>query len=413
MDISQKISFFIGLVSVSGIYGMQKPLDLRQFTTDFYAIPDEIQSYIKENYLLSNNPALTVAPQTYKKFRSLKDKEALSLAWGPTRGKITCGSWKTLLFYDVATRMIRKAKGHSNGISTLMYSPDGSRLATGSYDNTIIIWDAKTQKKKRQLCGHTNNVLSLAWSHDSRMLASGSDDNKIIIWDSYTGKKIDTLTAHTNSINSVAWSIDGKKLAVGAQDRTITLWDAKNWTMLKRYPPDTAPIIAVAWAADNNTLAVAKEDDKRIKLYDTNTDIIEELCCTKPVSAIAWSPDRSYLAIAEGDTVCAWNMKTKETLCMPAVHTEKITSLAWNPDSRAFVSGSSDTMVVWDVCIFSQKQIKQLSLEQIEFLSLLYGKRPTYSHAKKKRMRLSDDDLKIFFSFDYKARQQILKRYNF
>ncbi len=77
---------------------------------------------------------------------------------------------------------LRTLTGHSEVVRSVVYSPDGRYLASGSQDKTIKIWEVATGKELRTLTGHSNSVFSVAYSPDGRYLASGSSDRTIKIW---------------------------------------------------------------------------------------------------------------------------------------------------------------------------------------------------------------------------------------
>jgi tetratricopeptide (TPR) repeat protein len=105
------------------------------------------------------------------------------------------------------------------------FSPDGTRLASGSVDKTVKVWDAQTGQETLALRGHTNGVTSVAFNPDGTRLASGSADKTVTIWDSVTGKGLLSLKGHAGWVKSVAFSPDGTRLASGSFDRSINLWE--------------------------------------------------------------------------------------------------------------------------------------------------------------------------------------------
>jgi len=119
-------------------------------------------------------------------------------------------------------------EGHSSSVLSVAFSPDGSRIASGSYDRTVKIWDAKSGKEIRTLEGHSSWVNSVAFSPDGSRIASGSHDRTVKIWDAKSGKEIRTLEGHSGSVRSVAFSPDGSRIASGSHDRTVKIWDAKS-----------------------------------------------------------------------------------------------------------------------------------------------------------------------------------------
>ena len=96
-------------------------------------------------------------------------------------------------------------------------------LASGSYDDTIKIWDLATGACVSTLKGYGGAVYSVAWSPDIARLASGSLDGTIKIWDPATGACVSTLKGHGNTVLSVAWSPDIARLASGSRDKTIKI----------------------------------------------------------------------------------------------------------------------------------------------------------------------------------------------
>ena len=71
----------------------------------------------------------------------------------------------------------------SSSVSSISWSPDGRRLASGSGDNTVRIWDAESGRELNHLEGHGDAVWSVSWSPDGGRLASGSDDGTVRVWD--------------------------------------------------------------------------------------------------------------------------------------------------------------------------------------------------------------------------------------
>ncbi len=110
----------------------------------------------------------------------------------------------------------------------MAFSPDGHRIASGSYDSTVSLWNADTGKPVGQpLTGHTDVVDSVTFSADGKRVVSASWDDTLRLWDAETGKPLgDPLIGHTAKVLSVAVSRDGTRMVSGSADTTIRLWPA-------------------------------------------------------------------------------------------------------------------------------------------------------------------------------------------
>ncbi|MBM3784953.1 MAG: NACHT domain-containing protein [Acidobacteria bacterium] len=160
--------------------------------------------------------------------------------------------------------------GHSNWVRSVAWSADGRRLASGSSDNTVRIWDGETGECERTLAGHSNGVWSVAWSADGRRLASGSVDNTVRIWDGETGECERTLAGHSNGVWSVAWSADGRRLASGSEDKTVRIWDGETGECERTLAGHSNGVWSVTWSADGRRLASGSVDNT-VRTWDAET----------------------------------------------------------------------------------------------------------------------------------------------
>ena len=146
--------------------------------------------------------------------------------WSTTTCRLISTSSKGHVQYS---RLISILKGHSASVTTVRYSPDGSRIVSGSDDNTIRVWDAKKKSGRRLVCqpitGHTDRVSSVSFSPDGKQILSGSYDKTIRIWDASTGNLLfGPFWGHTGIVNSVYFFPDGRRFVSGSRDGAIRIW---------------------------------------------------------------------------------------------------------------------------------------------------------------------------------------------
>jgi len=262
-------------------------------------------------------------------------------------------------------------EGHYGWVNSVAWSPDGSRIASGSADRTIRLWDANTGT---QIDEHNDNgsIKSVAWSPDGSKIASASTVGDTRLWDANTGEHIGDIGDLTEiqTFNDISWSPDGSKIGA-SRNKTIILWDANTGKQIgKPITGHTDWVRSVTWSPDGSRLASAS-DDKTVRLWNANTGEAPRgpkdrdevsgagIQIGDPlkghlgwVMSVAWSPGGSILASAGDDgTIRLWNANTGKQIGDPLTGNNKpVYSVAWHPKRLRLASGGMDkTIRLWDI----------------------------------------------------------------
>jgi WD40 repeat protein len=198
---------------------------------------------------------------------------------------------------------VRTIEGHRDSIYALALSPDGATLATGSYDQKVILWNAATGEAIRTLDGHNGCIHDLAFRPDGRILASASADRTVKLWHVATGERRDTFTQPLKELHALAFSPDGSRLAAGGVDNRIRVWtvsrEAKETTnplLYSRFGHEGA-ILRLVFSSDGRTL-LSSADDRTVKLWDAH-EMRERLLLERQSD---WAP---ALALVDNDKALA------------------------------------------------------------------------------------------------------------
>ena len=144
----------------------------------------------------------------------------------------------------------------NNHVLVLEFSPDGTKLASGSKDKTVRLWNTTTGDELAILRKHTGWTNVLAFSPNGERLASGGTDKTVHLWDTDTGKLITTLNKHLSSIAALSFSPDGRTLASGSADGTIRFWNTETGDLLPlNITEHTEWVKAASFVKDSSTLA--------------------------------------------------------------------------------------------------------------------------------------------------------------
>jgi len=221
----------------------------------------------------------------------------------------------SLWVWDVASARLleRFGVGRSSWKTSLSWSADGARLLTAAHTNSLVrLWSLAEGSSGEALRGHASYVYPLAYSPDGTRIVSGGWDDALRIWSSATGELLATLDSDSGRVQTLALSPDGLRIVGGTGGGALIAWDSRTGAELARVR-GAATWMCVAFAPDGATLAAANEAEPgRVRLLDPVTlatrDFLEEPEAQRwPLSALAFEPSGAFL-VAGSRRLVRWDL---------------------------------------------------------------------------------------------------------
>jgi WD40 repeat protein len=231
-------------------------------------------------------------------------------------------------------------RGHSSGISKVVWLPDGKYIVSQDFGHNINVWEAMTGKLVRSFSTGSDSSGGFALSPDGKYIAAGFADHTIKVLDIMTGS---TLLTHMGDVDTIGWSPDGKYIA-SSDNLTMQVWDAKTgvtaltYKILPKIEGDTHFVLA--WSPDSKYIAVGGNTKTVLVLAAITGKVISTYNGHTEVGAYpyAWSPDGRYIIST------SWDLTTQvwEAMTGKHIHTfQGLTpSISWSPNGKYIALGT-------------------------------------------------------------------------
>ena len=344
-----------------------------------------MRQYMKKNILaglvlmfafiivLSSSVVLAQQPIVTSVELTLTDAETIDeISWRPDGLLLAWAVENDIRIYTADLQEFARLEGHKDEIISLDWSPDGTKIVSGSLDKTIRIWSMNegsnfgtSEILPKQ---HSHFVLAVAWSPDGSKLASVAVDEEYrgetayyttSIWDVDNQQVIRALPSAMGS-TAIAWHPNSVFLASGGykiDENAIRIWNIVTGDIVKGYPSGgDGYVTRIDWDSTGRLLAVARDGYvDSLNIAETDVDSIYYrmyLGLDGGTSSVNWRNDDKYIAAGGilGD-IAIWHALTgREVAHIPLAHSGGIREVEWSPDGTklASVSAIDKTLKVWD-----------------------------------------------------------------
>ncbi|KAG8790561.1 hypothetical protein FRC12_011567 [Ceratobasidium sp. 428] len=274
-----------------------------------------------------------------------------SVTVSPDSARVGVGCGRVVQLWDRhdGKMVLSSLRGHSDNVLSVVYSPDGRTIASGSSDNTLRVWDTVTGAQGVQpIDGHEGAVSAVVFSSDGRLIISGSWDGGIRLWDSRTGRPARKPINMPIGVGSVAVSPDGSKVVGGGYFGVMYTYDAATGAMLFPHEGHRGWVGSIAFSPDGRRI-VSASNDQTVRIWDVSTGSyvggpLEGH--TASVQSVAFSPDGRYIASGSWDkTVRIWDAATGEQADSFYHHTDRVNAVTFTPNDYTLISGSKDNTI--------------------------------------------------------------------
>ena len=326
--------------------------------------------------------------QTHTTFEQESSRAISSICFFPDGRRLAFGTDDGILFiFDfVKAQEVGRWGGHEGEVTNLSVAPDQSILASVS-EGSVSVWDLDRLCINPGLCAATDSVVMATFSEDGWRLATGTFDGTVRVWDVTSGMQIARVQIPAKQLLCVAISFHGRFVAVGSADGHLQVWDLEASKPLIEL--QLSAVWSLAFSNDESCLAVGTIGAYLLDLRTGKR--VDQIPIDQPVLGIAISPDARFLVTAVikdqpamgmlGNNaqlqLRVWNRETRKEepplTCIARMIMGGFITLRFSLNDRYLICDNSGNVVQFDLA--SREHVFVYLRANAEPLSRAYGHR--------------------------------------
>lgn len=246
--------------------------------------------------------------------------------------------------------------GHNSSVRAVAINPNGTRIASVSDNNTLIVWDMASGKpllrQSLVIPDGLSRIISIVFSQSGdSVITIATPNNVCYFWNPETGEQIgtsktqdnyvsslllkhnnmqtshyrkdiyidetrnDTLKGHTKDVLSAVFSPDGKHIVSGSSDKTVRIWDIDTVSGMGESYKQINNYINFAYISPDGKWIVSEDDKGIVRINEVGSDrTYRYFKSKKNITSNVFSPDGKWIIINDGDTIHIWDTEIKQTV---------------------------------------------------------------------------------------------------
>ncbi|XP_073993370.1 uncharacterized protein [Rhodnius prolixus] len=242
--------------------------------------------------------------------------------------------------------------GHNNVVYDVSFNlPYSDRVLTASFDKTACVWNSDTGERLLTMWGHEGELVVIKYDNSRQHVATGSMDQTARVFDINTGLELWMLDGHKNAIIRLEYSNDGRQILTGSFDSKVFLWDVNSKRIITKFIGHKKPITNCKFNFDCSVVATSSLDGT-VKLYDLKTTKCRStIYHGEDVLDMSFDSTGKKLVTCGTDGICkVWNVECNISPTATLLgHEAEISQACFSPGGVMVLTGSNDgTARLWN-----------------------------------------------------------------
>jgi WD40 repeat protein len=291
-----------------------------------------------------------------------------SIDFAPCSTKIASGTNDgRIRVWDVKSLTLSSEyEGHESYVVATRWSPNGDAVFSGGTDGSVLGWDVTKRIRKHRRVGHDGKIYSLAVSDDQKLVASGCEAGQLYVWDWESGQTVFSGECF-HSVTGIVFSPDGSLVAtLGSEDGNLQVWNVKRGRELwhRRGEPYTGlrgekrkihdVVNSVVFNPTSETLGCVEGGYKERKAVvfrrsNSGEEVRRVIDPEENPTCVAFSPTNGGFAIGcESGSIQLWTARGKKPTATLTGPLDDVDVLAFHPSQPIIIgAGAGGGIVAW------------------------------------------------------------------